>query len=114
MQYYVKIWQVDTDKDNLPMYLPFQGYDRILRFSGEKSLTREMFKQWWHVVYEIPDYESKKKDMPVLNDLFEMFNINRPDDFKGWSLSVSDIIQLNDKLYFCDTFGWKELDYKGE
>ena len=52
--------------------------------------------------------------MPVLNDLFEMFNINRPDDFKGWSLSVSDIIQLNDKLYFCDTFGWKELDYKGE
>lgn len=39
MQYYVKIWQVDADKDNLPMYLPFQGYDRILRFSGEKKFN---------------------------------------------------------------------------
>lgn len=40
--------------------------------------------------------------------LFEKFNIARPDDFKGHSLSVSDIVVLGDnkvKLY-CDSIGF--------
>lgn len=31
-----------------------------------------------------------------LDDIFERFNIDRPEDFRGHSLSVSDIVVLND------------------
>ena len=45
--------------------------------------------------------------------LFIKFNTDRPDDFKGHSLSVSDVIvtKMNgkDTAYFCDRFGFSEL-----
>ncbi len=47
-----------------------------------------------------------------LEALYEKFNIDRPEDFKGHSLSVSDIIVINNKneskTYFVDSFGFKE------
>lgn len=45
----------------------------------------------------------------VLDDLFEKFNINHPSDFTGHSLSVSDIVELDGKNYYCDSVGWVEL-----
>lgn len=49
----------------------------------------------------------------VLENLYEMFNINHSDDFKGHSLSMSDIIVLFDdngcKWYYCDSFGWRDI-----
>jgi len=48
-----------------------------------------------------------------LEAIFTKFNINRPDDFKGHSLSVSDIIVVNSrdgaKAHFVDSFGFKEV-----
>ena len=47
------------------------------------------------------------------NDIFERFNINRPDDFHGHSLSVSDVIVINrtteTKAFYVDSFGFEEL-----
>lgn len=49
----------------------------------------------------------------VLENLYEMFNINHPLDFNGHSLSMSDIVVLFDdngcKWYYCDSFGWKDI-----
>ena len=49
----------------------------------------------------------------VLENLYEMFNINHPLDFNGHSLSVSDIVVLFDdngcKWYYCDSFGWRDI-----
>lgn len=45
-----------------------------------------------------------------LDNLFIKFNVNRPTDFKGHSLSVSDIIVLNGEKFYCDSIGWKKLD----
>lgn len=49
----------------------------------------------------------------VLENLYEMFNINHPLDFNGHSLSVSDIVVLFDdngcRWYYCDSFGWKDI-----
>ncbi len=46
----------------------------------------------------------------ALEGLFMNFNINRPADFKGHSLSVSDVVELDGKNYYCDSCGWKELE----
>ena len=48
-----------------------------------------------------------------LNELYETFNIRRPEDFRGHSLSVSDIIALKQhgviSCYYVDTVGFKEV-----
>ena len=45
----------------------------------------------------------------ILNYLFERFNINRPAEFKGRSLSVSDIVKIDNKYFYCQPIGWKEI-----
>ena len=46
----------------------------------------------------------------ILEQLFVEFNRNRPDDFEGHSLSPSDVVKLDSKYYYCDLFGWKEVE----
>lgn len=50
-----------------------------------------------------------------LDDIFERFNIDRPEDFRGHSLSVSDIVVLNDgekvTAHFVDSISFEQLDY---
>ena len=49
-----------------------------------------------------------------LDDIFERFNIDRPKDFRGHSLSVSDIVVLNDgekvTAHFVDSISFEQLD----
>ena len=48
-----------------------------------------------------------------LEALFETFNVNRPEDFKGHSLSVSDIVALKQagavSFHYCDSAGFSEV-----
>ena len=50
-----------------------------------------------------------------LDDIFERFNIDRPEDFRGHSLSVSDIVVLNDgenvTAHFVDSISFEQLDH---
>lgn len=55
----------------------------------------------------------------MLDYLFEKFNIDRPSDFLGHSLSVGDVIVVYDgiekKSYYVDDFGFTELmDWEGK
>ena len=49
----------------------------------------------------------------TLDNIFERFNIDRPEDFRGHSLSVSDVIVINRgaeiTAYYVDSFGFQEL-----
>ena len=49
----------------------------------------------------------------TLENLYYIFNQARPEDFKGHSLSVSDIVALKRNgvvsYYYCDSVGFKEL-----
>lgn len=57
----------------------------------------------------------QKPDMATLNDLYHQFNMERPADFHGHSLSVSDVVALRvggeTRCYFVDSFGFKPLDH---
>lgn len=78
------------------------------------------FRGYSATKFSMDDYELVYSDsisveesdnyMDVLEDLFEIFNYKRPKDFTGRSLSVSDIIKLDDKYYYCDDFGWQLLN----
>lgn len=64
-------------------------------------------KSLYDVVYT---GEVKPDDtLMVLERLFVKFNTNHPADFKGHSLSVSDVVELDGKHYYCDSFGYEEI-----
>ena len=61
----------------------------------------------YEVVYE---GELDYPEMPnALEELFDIFNVRRPNDFKGRSMAVSDIVEVEGKNYYCDAIGWVEL-----
>ena len=50
-------------------------------------------------------------DKVVLEGLFHRFNCDHPADYRARSLSVSDVVVLDDaRIYFCDSVGWRLLN----
>lgn len=68
------------------------------------AITRENYD----LVYTAPLEEGTS-----LEDIFTQFNIDRPEDFRGHSLSVSDVVVLHqngeNSCHFVDSFGYKEV-----
>lgn len=58
--------------------------------------------------------DTAKTDEEICEDLYYRFNCDHPKGFGGHSMSVSDVIELNNesgrRVYFCDAFGFKRLD----
>ena len=60
--------------------------------------------------YEVV-YEGEVKDnyTAVLEDFFTLFNVFRPNDFTGRSMSISDVVELDGEYYYTEAFGFKKL-----
>lgn len=58
-------------------------------------------------------YTALLTEKDTLDGIYERFNIQRPADFTGHSLSVGDVVVLNDgstvKAYYVDSIGFAEL-----
>jgi len=97
-----EIYQVDMSQPTGARIM-FRSYETIQEEGT--PLTLDAYKK----VYE-GDFEEKKDgNLPVTEQLYVMFNIARPKDFKGHSLSVSDIIIIDGQQYFCDEYGFKTI-----
>ena len=99
----VRIWQLKTDSD---LELRFRGYDEVLNVSGEPS------KNNYDVVF---DGELETND---LESIYTKFNLNHPSDFKGHSLSISDVVELYDEssseFHYVDQFGFKAIEFEDQ
>lgn len=94
------IYQI-TERDPEHDYR-FMGLDYV----EKKGMT--VARADYDLIYAAPLTE---KD--TLDGIYERFNIQRPADFTGHSLSVSDVVVLNDgstvKAYYVDSIGFVEL-----
>ena len=76
----------------------------------EKGLSIQ--KENYAAVYA-GDLDRRGDTQDKLNELYETFNIRRPEDFRGHSLSVSDIVALKQNgvvsCHYVDSWGFKEL-----
>lgn len=65
-------------------------------------------KENYNLVYTAP-----LEDGTSLEDIYTKFNIDHPEDFKGHSLSVSDVVVLHQNgentSHYVDSFGYKEV-----
>lgn len=82
------------------------------RFMGTRYIRQQKLP------VNVSDYESKYRGElrpgETLDTLYERFNIHRPDDFTGHSLSVSDVIVLESDgkktPFYVDSFGFQKLE----
>ena len=51
----------------------------------------------------------------TLEEVYQMFNIGQPDGYRGRSLSVSDVVEVvgeeKSTFHFCDSIGFREVDF---
>ena len=98
-----EIYQIDlNDPSNIFGYA-FRPYEALVLDGLSAS------KERYALVYT---FESE--DALTLEDIYRIFNdrifnVERPEDFKGHSLSVSDVVKMPDGYWYCDSFGWVRL-----
>jgi hypothetical protein len=94
-----EIWQLKDVPENRS--IQFADY----AFASLYRLTESRYNK----VYEAP----VTTETNTLDKLYIKFNIDHPADFKGHSLSMSDVVVLNEDgkktAWFCDSFGFKEV-----
>lgn len=56
------------------------------------------------------DFKEDKNTYQALSDIHYIFNMDHPESFKGHSLSVSDIVEIEGVNFYCDSFGWKVIE----
>lgn len=99
------IYQINTDRDNNRVC--FLGLDTLERFQHSKEVDPVLYDR----VYD------GKLDCNSLETIYEKFNIDHPADYKGRSLSVSDVVEiresdtLNPSFYFVDSIGFKAISF---
>ncbi|MFR8362060.1 MAG: YodL domain-containing protein, partial [Coprococcus comes] len=104
--------EAPQDKDTFSIYqikggdetrdLRFEPYDRLIA-AGHRVDAKN-----YTLVYSAPLTPGTS-----LEDIYTRFNIDHPKDFKGHSLSVSDVVVLHqngqDTAHYVDSFGYKKV-----
>lgn len=99
------IYQINTDRDNNRVC--FLGLDTLERFQHSKEVDPVLYDR----VYD------GKLDCNSLETIYQKFNVDHPADYKGRSLSVSDVVEiresdtLNPGFYFVDSIGFKSISF---
>ena len=87
----------------------------LLRFAGLSELQGQAVdKEHYQLVYAgTLDGSASMDTMSLLEELYMKFNLQRPDDFAGHSMSVSDVVVLKQdgtfRSFYTDSFGFEEL-----
>ena len=103
---------VTPEKDTFSIYQLKQGDEtRDFRFEPYDRLQaagNTVDKANYELVYS-----AELTPGTSLEDIYTRFNIDHPKDFKGHSLSVSDVVVLHqngqDTAHYVDSFGYKEV-----
>ncbi|MBQ8935663.1 MAG: hypothetical protein IJ049_04610 [Oscillospiraceae bacterium] len=94
------IWQLKHNSS--AAYLLFMGS----RYLEDKGIPVDLSN------YELK-YHTELKASDTLDRIYERFNLDRPEDFHGHSLSVSDLIvvhrAMGTSVFYVDTFGFKDV-----
>ncbi len=94
-----KIYQLKNNPENHA--IRFEGYT-LAEKHGEPAKPEN-----YDLVYtgSLDDFGDSNK----LEAIYTKFNLDRPEDFKGHSLSVSDIIVMNNEAHYVDSYGFVDV-----
>ena len=97
-----KIYQLKNSPENHA--IRFEGYS-LAEKHGEPAKPEN-----YDLVYtgSLDEFKVENK----LEAIYTKFNLDRPEDFKGHSLSVSDIIVMNNEANYVDSYGFVDVSDK--
>ncbi|OUN20830.1 YodL domain-containing protein [Pseudoflavonifractor sp. An85] len=104
----IKIYQINRTRD--VDRIKFLGMDSLPAFQGNRDINSRIYDMVYQGSVEAGDLEN----------VYRMFNKDRPQDFKGHSLSVSDVVEVVDGqgevpgFYFCDCIGFRRVEFHPE
>ena len=99
------IYQINVDRDTANVC--FIGMESLEKIKGTKEVNAVAYDR----VYD------GKMDCISLENIYQKFNVDHPADYKGRSLSVSDVVEiresdtLNPGFYFVDSIGFKSISF---
>ena len=107
---------LDNPADSFAIYQLRDNDDTVqLHYMNSEYLEKKglsVQKENYAAVYA-GNLDRRGDTQDKLNELYETFNIRRPEDFCGHSLSVSDIVALKKNgvvsCHYVDSWGFKEL-----
>lgn len=83
-------------------YMQFEPFDRLTKHRN--TVRKSNYGQV---------YSGKLFSGETLDSIYERFNLHHPSDFRGRSLSVSDVIVIHqegqDQAYYVDSFGFRQV-----
>ena len=106
----------DLDKDQVNDFYEIYQINPEGKAAGQMFLGYDYLEE--HGLSARPEdyrqvYRGELTESMTLEGLYEKFNLYHPDDFKGHSLSVGDVILMGregkKQAFFVDTIGFKEL-----
>ena len=99
----IEIYQLKPDIRNRSVW-----FQSLANFSAVKGSPKaaDYDRVYEYTALSIPGSDTET----VLEHVFRTFNIEKPRDFRGHSLSVSDVVVLDGVAYYVDVCGFKRIE----
>mgnify|MGYP002622214431 CR=1 FL=1 len=98
---YIRIYQINTSRDQNRQ--KFHGFAALGGQPVDASIYDEVFAG------ELFPKEGQNSIDP--EEIYRRFNTEGHPLHRGHSLSISDVVELEDRFYFCDSVGFREIDF---
>lgn len=95
----IKIYQIDKDKDK--NNVKFVRHELLQKYQGTSEIESSLYKEVF----------SGDVECETLEDVYTAFNTEPQPLHRGHSLSVSDIVINDDGAYYCDSIGFKKVNF---
>lgn len=108
------LYQINTNKDLDGMC--FMSLDSAYKKHGEYDASSGKLVNINTSIYE-KTYGGEVEKVKSLEDIYVMFNVDKPRGYEGRSMSVSDVIEVinSDEIkpgyYYCDVVGFEEVNF---
>ena len=101
------IFQINRKRDQ--NRVAFESMEHLEEYQGSSEIDSSIYDRVFEGAVECAGLE----------DVFQVFNLNPPEGYKGRSLSVSDVVEVIDDngdstFHFCDSIGFKDVAFNPE
>ena len=97
--YHVKIYQINSERDG--HRFAFAGSDELPSDGDRLIIDASVYDEVFN-----GELDSKNPE-----ELFELFNQKLHPLYRGYSMSVSDVVVTEDGAFFCDSSDFKSVDF---
>ncbi len=95
----IKIYQINSERDKDRSH--FLGSDERNNLFGNLNVKASEYDEVFNAEIDETDLE----------DIFQRFNTTYHPLYRGYSLSVSDVVVTDNGAFFCDSIGFKKIDF---